>query len=71
MSTQMKVACIGDEIIGQVSSYAALPAVKCPTCGNKLHRIFNTTTKWQYVCLSENILVAPGTDDPVVPVTVE
>jgi hypothetical protein len=71
MSIQPKIALVGDEVIGQVSSYAALPAVACPSCGSKLHRVFNTQTNWKYVCLSENVLVAPGTDDPPVPVTIE
>ncbi len=71
MNTQPKIAVIGDEVIGQVSAYSALPAVKCPSCGTKLHRIFNTQTKWEYVCLSEQLLVAPGTDDPPVRVQVE
>jgi hypothetical protein len=70
MSNQNRVL-IEDEFIGNVSAYAALPAVKCPSCGNKLHRVYNTQTKWQFVCLQENVLVAPGTDDPPVRITVE
>ena len=30
----------------------------------------NTQTTWQFVCLNEKLLVAPGTDDPPVPVEV-
>ena len=71
MNNQPKIALIGDEIIGQVSVYSALPVVPCPSCGAKLYRVFNTPTKWEYVCLSERLLVAPGTDDPPVRVTVE
>lgn len=71
MNNQQQVVLLNEEIIGQVSAYAALPAVKCPNCGNKLHRVFNTTTRWEYVCLNERLLVAPGTDDPPVQITVE
>ena len=71
MSNQPKVVLIGEEVIGQVSAYAALPAVKCPQCGAKLHRLFNTHTRWEYVCLGEQLLVAPGTQDPLVQVQVE
>lgn len=71
MNNQSKIAVLGDEVIGQVSSYAALPSVQCPSCGSKLHRVFNTQTKWEYICVSEKLLVAPGTDDPPVRVAVE
>jgi hypothetical protein len=71
MNNQQQVVLLDEEIVGQVSAYAALPTVKCPSCGTKLHRVFNTTTRWEYVCLSERLLVAPGTDDPPVRVTVE
>jgi hypothetical protein len=71
VNNQPKVALLGDKIIGNVSSYAALPSVKCPSCGSKLHRVYNTQTKWAFVCLSEKLLVAPGTDDPPVQVQVE
>lgn len=71
MATLLRSAVLNDEIIGQVSAYAALPAVLCPNCGAKLYRVFNTQTKWQFVCLSEKLLVAPGTDDPPVRVEVD
>ena len=71
MATLLRSAVLNDEIIGQVSAYAALPAVLCPSCGAKLYRLFNTQTQWKFVCMSEKILVAPGTDDPPVPVEVD
>ena len=71
MNNQPKVALLEEDIIGNISAYAALPAVPCPSCGTKLHRIYNTQTKWEYVCLSEKLLVAPGTDDPPIRVQVE
>jgi hypothetical protein len=60
-----------DQMIGQISAYSALPAVKCPNCGAKLHRVYNTPTQWEYICLDESLLVAPGTDDPPVKVMVK
>lgn len=71
MATLLRSAVLNDEIIGQVSAYAALPAVLCPSCGAKLYRVFNTQTKWQFACLSEKLLVAPGTDDPPVAIEVD
>lgn len=43
-----------------MSAYTALPSVLCPSCGNKLHRLFNTQSDWKYVCEQEGLLVDPS-----------
>lgn len=57
--------------VGSVGQYAAHPPVYCPDCGSKLYRIFNANTEWKFVCLNENKLVAPGTDNQPVPVSIQ
>ncbi len=71
MAYQAKSAFLDDKRVGEVSAYSAMPAVECPSCGERLHRIFNTDTQWEYICVSEKLLVTPGKDDPPVRVKVE
>jgi hypothetical protein len=47
----------GEDVIGNVSAYPALPAVRCLRCGSQLHRVYNTQLEWKYLCLEEKILV--------------
>ena len=47
----------GENVIGNVSVYPALPNVVCHRCGSKLHRVYNTQTDWKYLCKEEKILV--------------
>lgn len=49
----------GEDVIGNVSAYPALPTVHCFRCGSKLYRVYNTQTEWGYLCLEERILVDP------------
>ena len=51
---------LNDTLIGSMSAYTALPSVMCPSCGNKLHRLFNTQSEWKYVCEHESLLVDPN-----------
>ncbi len=53
---------INNQLIGSVSDYSALPATLCPSCGSKLHRVYNTDTDWRYFCLQESVLVKPGVE---------
>ena len=49
----------GEDVIGNVSAYPALPTALCPGCGSKLYRVYNTQTEWKYMCKEEKILVDP------------
>ena len=49
----------GEDVIGNVSAYPALPTTPCPGCGSKLYRVYNTQTDWKYLCNEEKILVDP------------
>jgi len=40
----------GEDVIGNVSAYPALPTTLCPGCGSKLYRVYNTQTDWKYLC---------------------
>jgi len=33
---------LGEVVIGNVSTYPALPTILCPDCGSKLRRAYNT-----------------------------
>lgn len=47
----------GEDVIGNVSAYPALPTTLCPGCGSKLYRVYNTQTEWKYLCKEEQVLV--------------
>ena len=47
----------GEDVIGNVSAYPALPTAFCPGCGSKLCRIYNTQIDWKYLCKEEMVLV--------------
>lgn len=47
----------GEDVIGNVSAYPALPTALCPGCGSKLYRVYNTQTAWKYLCKEQKILV--------------
>ncbi|HSJ86903.1 MAG TPA: hypothetical protein VK909_06805 [Anaerolineales bacterium] len=49
----------GEDVIGNVSAYSALPTALCPGCGSKLYRVYNTQTAWKYLCRDEKVLVDP------------
>lgn len=49
----------GEDVIGSVSAYPALPNTLCPSCGSKLYRVYNTQTEWEYLCKKEKALVDP------------
>jgi hypothetical protein len=49
----------GEDVIGNVSAYPALPNALCPRCGSKLYRVYNTQTAWKYLCKEEKVLVDP------------
>lgn len=49
----------GEDVIGNVSAYPALPDILCPRCGSKLYRVYNTQTEWEYLCKKEKVLVDP------------
>ena len=60
MNNRPKEILWGDDVIANVSGYPALPTVLCYRCGSKLHRVYNTQTEWNYVCLEEKILIDPA-----------
>lgn len=47
----------GEDVIGNVSAYPALPTALCPGCGSKLYRVYNTQIDWKYLCKEEMVLV--------------
>ena len=49
----------GEDVIGNVSAYPALPTTLCPGCGSMLYRVYNTQTAWKYLCREEKVLVDP------------
>ena len=49
----------GEDVIGNVSAYPALPTALCPGCGSKLYRVYNTQTAWKHLCKEEKVLVDP------------
>ncbi len=59
MSTSVQSILWGDDVIGNVSAYPALPTALCPGCGSKLYRVYNTQTEWEYLCREEKELVDP------------
>jgi hypothetical protein len=61
----------GEDVIGNVSAYPALPTVLCYRCGSKLHRVYNTQTEWSYLCLEEKILVDPENQNQTLEIEVE
>ena len=50
----------GEDVIGNVSAYPALPNTLCPRCGSKLYRVYNTQMAWKYLCKEEKVLVDPA-----------
>lgn len=61
----------GENVIGNVSVYPALPNVVCHRCGSKLHRVYNTQTEWGYLCLEEKLLVDPENQKQMLEIEVE
>lgn len=61
----------GEDVIGNVSAYPALPTTLCPGCGSKLFRVYNTQTAWQYLCMEEKILVDPEDSQQTLQVEIE
>jgi hypothetical protein len=61
----------GEDVIGNVSAYPALPSVLCHRCGSKLYRVYNTQTAWGYLCLEEKILVDPANQDQTLDIELE
>ena len=61
----------GENVIGNVSVYPALPTVVCHRCGSKLHRVYNTQTEWGYLCLEEKLLVDPENQKQMLEIEVE
>lgn len=59
MSNSPKNVVWGEDVIGNVSHYPAIPTVLCSRCGSKLYRVYNTQTEWNYLCLEEKILIDP------------
>jgi hypothetical protein len=49
----------GEDVIGNVSAYPALPTILCPGCRSELYRVYNTQTDWRYLCMKEMALVDP------------
>jgi hypothetical protein len=47
----------GEDVIGNVSAYPALPTALCPGCGSQLYRVYNTQIDWKYLCKEEMVLV--------------
>lgn len=52
----------GEDVIGNVSAYPALPKALCHSCESELYRVYNTQTAWRYFCMEEKLLVDP--DNP-------
>ena len=61
----------GENVIGNVSVYPALPTVVCHRCGSKLYRVYNTQTEWDYLCLEEKLLVDPENQKQMLEIEVE
>lgn len=61
----------GEDVIGNVSAYPALPTALCPGCGSKLYRVYNTKTDWEYLCKEEKALVDPEGAQPMLQVEIE
>jgi hypothetical protein len=59
----------GDDVIGNISAYPALPKTPCHSCGSQLYRVYNTQTEWKYLCMEEKLLVDP--DNPNETLSVE
>ena len=59
MSRQPQYILWGEDVIGNVSAYPALPIALCPSCGSELYRVYNTQTVWKYMCKEEKVLVNP------------
>jgi hypothetical protein len=57
MNNRPQNVLFGEDVIGNVSAYPALPNVLCPDCGSKLHRVYNTQTRWKFMCMKERKLV--------------
>lgn len=71
INTKPKNILWGEDVIGNVSAYSALPSVLCYRCGSKLHRVYNTQTDWSYICLQEKILIDPENQNQVLEIEVE
>ena len=71
MSNRLTNVLWGEDVIGNVSAYTALPTVLCSRCGSKLHRVYNTQTEWGYLCLEEKILVDPENANQALEIEVE
>ena len=61
----------GEDVIGNVSAYTALPTTLCPGCGSKLYRVYNTQTAWKYLCKEQKILVDPEDAQQTLQVEIE
>lgn len=61
----------GEDVIGNVSAYPALPTALCPSCESKLFRVYNTQTAWKYLCKEEMILVDPENAQQALQVKIE
>lgn len=61
----------GEDVIGNVSAYPALPTALCPGCGSKLYRVYNTQTEWEYLCREEKALVNPENIQQMLQVEIE
>jgi hypothetical protein len=57
MNNRPQNILFGEDVIGNVSAYPALPTVFCHACGSKLYRVYNTQTSWKYMCMKEMALV--------------
>ncbi len=70
-NNQPKNILWGEDVIGNVSAYPALPTVLCSRCGSKLFRVYNTRTEWGYLCLEEKILIDPESRNQTLEIEVE
>jgi hypothetical protein len=61
----------GEDVIGNVSAYPALPTALCPRCGSKLYRVYNTQIDWKYLCKEEMVLVDPEAAHETLQVEIE
>jgi hypothetical protein len=71
MSGRPKNILWGEDVIGNVSAYPALPTVQCSRCGSKLYRVYNTQAGWSYLCLEEKILVDPNNQNQTLVIELE
>jgi hypothetical protein len=71
MNNRPQNILFGEDVIGNVSAYPALPTILCPDCGSKVHRVYNTQTQWKYICMQEKALVDLGNPGSPLPVEVE